>query len=137
MDTIPNGSRATALHLPTALQCLTLQCLFIAMCLYQNVTRHDFQDLLSTVSFSSIYLATQAVIWALASAGSVHADGASRLRWSDLRLPASFVILCIAGAAALVEAPALASRFLALGNPVVLSTDGTELRLAGSIPMNL
>ena len=137
MDTFPNGSRTTALHLPTALQCLVLQCLFIAMCLYQTVTRHDFQDLLSTVSFSSIYLATQALIWAFASVGSVHPDGASRLQWEDVRLPATFLLLSAVGVAALVEAPALASRFLALGNPVALSADGTDLHLSGSIPINL
>ncbi len=137
MTTPPESHRNNPLHLPTALGCLALQALFIGMCLYRNAVTHDFGGMLSTISFSSIFLATQALIGAIVCGRVVRWSGSFGNLWREGRMAIGLVVFCLAAAASLVRSPVLADRLLAFGNPVSLSADGSELRLTGSIPSNL
>lgn len=125
------------LHVPTALGCLALQTLFIGMCLYHNAAIHDFGGMLSTISFSSIFLATQALIGVIVCSRSLRWTGTVGGTLSEARIPLVLALSCVAAIGVLIRSPMLADRLLSYSNPVSLSADGTELRLNGSIPVNL
>src|SRR5690349_19898648 len=129
MDTSPDSDRKSPLHLPTALGCLALQTLFIGMCLYHNAAIHDFGGMLSTISFSSIFLATQALIWTIVSTRFVRWRGSFGTLWQEGKVPIALGLFCQIDIVIMVRSPTLADRFLALGNPLSLTADGAELKL--------
>ena len=137
MSSVRDDNRLTPFHLPTALGCLALQVLFIGMCLYHNVSAHDYGGTLSTISFGSIYLATQSLIWMIASGRSVESSGSIVVDWKLSKVTVGLAAFFVIAVTAVVESPHLTDRCLSLSNPVTLSADGTELRLSGSIPSNL
>jgi hypothetical protein len=134
---LPDEPIRSSLHLPTALACLALQILFIGMCLYHNVGIHDYVGTLSTISFGSIYLATQSLIWIIASSRSLQWGASLAELWGKARLTVMMALLCLVSVAAVIASPHLSDRLLSLSNPVSLSADGTQLKLGGSIPSNL